>query len=48
MLSGKVLVSETADAYAKLMRKKHECGEMGMDWQALVVSALKPSLTSLA
>ena len=42
LLLTKVLVGEQADAYDKLMRAKFERGEMGMDWQALVVSAVKP------
>lgn len=42
LLLSKVLVSEKADAYDDLMRAKHERGEMGMDWQALLVSAVKP------
>ena len=42
LLLTKVLVGENADAYDKLMRAKSERGEMGMDWQALVVSAVKP------
>ena len=42
LLLGKVLIGENADAYDELMRAKYERGEMGMDWQALVVSAVKP------
>ena len=42
LLLSKVLVGEKADAYDNLMRAKYERGEMGMDWQALVVSAVKP------
>ena len=42
LLLSKVLVGENADVYDKLIRTKHERGEMGMDWQALVVSVLKP------
>ena len=42
LLLGKVLVDENADKYDKLMRAKYERGEMGMNWQALVVSAVKP------
>ena len=42
LLLSKVLVGKSADAYDKLMRAKHERGEMGMNWQALVVSAVKP------
>ena len=42
LLLSKVLIGENADAYDKLMRAKYERGEMGMDWQALVVSAVKP------
>ena len=42
LLLTKVLVGENADAYDKLMRAKFDHGEMGMDWQALVVSAVKP------
>lgn len=42
LLLSKVLVGEDADAYDKLMRAKYGRGEMGMDWQALVVSAVKP------
>ena len=41
LLLTKVLIGENADAYDKLMRAKFECGEMGMEWQALVVSAVK-------
>ena len=42
LLLSKVLIGENADAYDQLMRAKHERGEMGMEWQALVVSAVKP------
>ncbi|KAK4692214.1 hypothetical protein P7C71_g4945, partial [Lecanoromycetidae sp. Uapishka_2] len=42
LLLGKILIGEVADKYEKLMRGKFERGEMGMDWQALVVSAVKP------
>ena len=42
LLLSKVLVGENADVYDKLIRAKYERGEMGMDWQALVVSAVKP------
>ena len=42
LLLGRVLVGEYADIYDELMRGKYERGEMGMDWQALVVSAVKP------
>ena len=42
LLLTKVLVGENADAYDKLMRAKFDRGEMGMDWQALIVSAVKP------
>ena len=42
LLLSKVLVGENADAYDELMRAKDEGGEMGMDWQALVVNAVKP------
>lgn len=42
LLLSKVLIGENADAYDKLMRAKYERGEMGMDWQALVVTAMKP------
>lgn len=42
LLLSKVLVGEKADAYDDLMRAKYERGEMEMDWQALVVSAVKP------
>ncbi len=42
LLLGKVLVGEYAGIYEELMRGKYERGEMGMDWQALVVSAVKP------
>ena len=42
LLLTKVLVGENADAYDKFMRAKFERGEMGMDWQALIVSAVKP------
>ena len=41
-LLSKVLVGENADAYDKLMRAKYERGEMDMDWQAVVVNAVKP------
>ena len=42
LLLSKVLVGENADVYDKLIRAKYERGEMSMDWQALVVSAVKP------
>lgn len=42
LLLSKVSVGENADAYDKLMKAKHKRGEMGMDWQAVVVSAMKP------
>ena len=42
LLLTKVLVGENADAFDKVMRAKFERGEMGMDWQALIVSAVKP------
>ena len=42
LLLSKVLVGEKADAYDDLMRGKYKRGELGMDWQALVVSAVKP------
>lgn len=42
LLLPKVLVGVYADAYDKLMTAKYERGEMGMDWQALVVTAMKP------
>ena len=42
LLLNKVLVGENADIYDKLIRAKYERGEMSMDWQALVVSAVKP------
>lgn len=41
LLLGKFLVGEVGDAYDKLMRGKAERREMGMDWQALIVSAVK-------
>ena len=41
LLLNKVLVDEKADAYDDLMRAKYEHKEMGMNWQALVVSAIK-------
>lgn len=41
LLLTKVLVGEYADAYNNLMRAKYERGEMEMDWQALVVTAMK-------
>lgn len=41
LLLGKVFVHDTVVAYEKLMRGKHERGEMEMDWQALIVSAVK-------
>lgn len=41
LLLGKVLNGEKADAYDGLMRAKYEQGAMGMEWQALVVSAVK-------
>lgn len=42
LLLSKILVGDNADAYEKLMRAKYERGDMGMNWQALVVSAVKP------
>ncbi|CAD6591728.1 MAG: hypothetical protein ASARMPREDX12_005395 [Alectoria sarmentosa] len=42
LLLSKVLVGKNADGYDELMRAKYGRGEMGMDWQALVVSAVKP------
>ena len=42
LLLSQVLVGENADAYDKLIRAKYEHGEMAMEWQALVVSAVKP------
>ena len=41
LILSKVLTGGNADEYDKLMRAKYERREMWMDWQALVVSAVK-------